>query len=847
MLLPKKLDDCVEQLVADPDFKPEDGQDKKSAAFAVCTARLKSEGQELSGSEVSEATATYSNGPSLGQDHEAVNYIPQSKSESEICASCRFWVAPESGEKEGGCTIVEGVINPDGYCDLFDEAEEVTMETKYKKAPKDKTYRKESYLKFEATPSVDSETGFTGAEWKVRFIEAGVSLNKHDYPLDVLHAARGSFEGVPVHAAIGQDHSAAERGVKSLVGFIKDVESVPEGLEGTLHISDTALRATLLDFHEEGVLSELVGLSIVADGYWQPNGNGIEIAKELLGAHSVDLVRSAAAGGKFLEVSESKSGEGEDSMTLEMTEEKVKEISEEAAKSAVEALLVKQKEESDKDKEGEVGATSATSTTSESTRVESTEAKELLSAAQQMNTLLLRNAISEAKLPDNAAERITSQFEDKAFDGKKVQDAIAVEKDYLASHEKTVVEGLTNEKRLILTVDEGDKTIGRIRAMFTDERKINVKDGDSKTSVAAFKSFREAYCTWYSLNPYEVTQQEIVQAFMGGRHGRGLGGYDSADKAGNARLYTEAPLQTTDLAQVVGDVMHKMLILNYNSFPQYQDWRKVARILTVDDYQAHRQIKLGGYANLPVVAERGVYNDLAHPADEESTVTLQKRGGIASQITRELIINDNVQAIAQIPKELALAAARTLYQTVFDIFSTNDTYGVDSTALFVGGHSNTGTTALSIAGIDAAQLAMRSQTRALSTPDVLGASNLPRLLLVPNELQGLAERIVNPSPQFHFNSTADTDAHDDPMRFSGQMEPIVVDYWTDATEYFLVADPSLNAGIGVAFLNGNEEPELFIQADERVGETFTQDVQNIKIRFEYREVIMDYRPFYRQT
>ena len=165
----------------------------------------------------------------------------------------------------------------------------------------------------------------------------------------------------------------------------------------------------------------------------------------------------------------------------------------------------------------------------------------------------------------------------------------------------------------------------------------------------------------------------------------------------------------------------------------------------------------------------------------------------------------------------------------------------------MGGHSNTGTTALSIAGIDAAQLAMRSQTRALSTPDVLGASNLPRLLLVPNELQGLAERIVNPSPQFHFNSTADTDAHDDPMRFSGQMEPIVVDYWTDATEYFLVADPSLNAGIGVAFLNGNEEPELFIQADERVGETFTQDVQNIKIRFEYREVIIDYRPFYRQT
>jgi hypothetical protein len=54
-------------------------------------------------------------------------------------------------------------------------------------------------------------------------------------------------------------------------------------------------------------------------------------------------------------------------------------------------------------------------------------------------------------------------------------------------------------------------------------------------------------------------------------------------------------------------------------------------------------------------------------------------------------------------------------------------------------------------------------------------------------------------------------------------------------------------GIGVAFLNGNEEPELFIQANENVGEMFSMDVQNVKIRHEWREVITDYRPFYRHT
>ena len=40
-LLPKELDECVQTLLDDPDFEPKDGEDKKAAAYAVCTARLK--------------------------------------------------------------------------------------------------------------------------------------------------------------------------------------------------------------------------------------------------------------------------------------------------------------------------------------------------------------------------------------------------------------------------------------------------------------------------------------------------------------------------------------------------------------------------------------------------------------------------------------------------------------------------------------------------------------------------------------------------------------------------------------------------------------------------------------
>ncbi len=43
--MPKVLEDCVNALMADPKFKPREGEDKRSAAYAVCTAQLQKEGK----------------------------------------------------------------------------------------------------------------------------------------------------------------------------------------------------------------------------------------------------------------------------------------------------------------------------------------------------------------------------------------------------------------------------------------------------------------------------------------------------------------------------------------------------------------------------------------------------------------------------------------------------------------------------------------------------------------------------------------------------------------------------------------------------------------------------------
>ena len=124
-------------------------------------------------------------------------------------------------------------------------------------------------------------------------------------------------------------------------------------------------------------------------------------------------------------------------------------------------------------------------------------------------------------------------------------------------------------------------------------------------------------------------------------------------------------VDTSQWGEVAADRMHKQLIDNYGKALQYQDWRKVVSIVSNKDFRAHRQLKIGGYADLATVVERGVYPLMTAPADEETTITIQKHGGIVDQISRELIINDDVGAFGRIPREMARAAARTLYKAVF--------------------------------------------------------------------------------------------------------------------------------------------------------------------------------------
>jgi len=233
--------------------------------------------------------------------------------------------------------------------------------------------------------------------------------------------------------------------------------------------------------------------------------------------------------------------------------------------------------------------------------------------------------------------------------------------------------------------------------------------------------------------------------------------------------------------------------------------------------------------------------------NEEVHYAVTKRGGL-DDVTFEAIANDRVGAIRRIPISMARAAARTLFKFVMDLITrTNPTMTYDTFALYDNtNHKNAGTTTLSLTGLQNALLAMRIQTAFSETQEILGERNLPKTLIVNPTLELVAQRLLNPSDAYLAAIAAPgVEQSLDPQAFKGRgMSYIVYDVLTSTTAWYAVADPAEVATFVLGFLNGNEDPELFVQDMPNVGSNFSADKTTYKIRHIYGGVIEDHRSFY---
>jgi hypothetical protein len=173
----------------------------------------------------------------------------------------------------------------------------------------------------------------------------------------------------------------------------------------------------------------------------------------------------------------------------------------------------------------------------------------------------------------------------------------------------------------------------------------------------------------------------------------------------------------------------------------------------------------------------------------------------------------------------------------------------DSTALFTTAHLNLGSSALSYTAWDATRLAMRKQTE-LNSGERLGGLVVPKYLLVPPDLESTAVQIMASElqpGQANFNENVYSAGNTHEARLAAaRKRVVVVDFWTDATDWAVCADPQLYPSIGLGFRFGRQ-PEVFSVASANTGLMFTNDVMPVKVRFFYAVGPTDWRGVYKHN
>jgi hypothetical protein len=309
-----------------------------------------------------------------------------------------------------------------------------------------------------------------------------------------------------------------------------------------------------------------------------------------------------------------------------------------------------------------------------------------------------------------------------------------------------------------------------------------------------------------------------------------------------------ANADSSTMASLVANALNKRVTNMFMEYPRW--WEPICTIEDFNTLQAVKWITLGGIGTMPTVAEGAVYTELTWD-DKAETATFIKKGGYLG-ISLEAIDKDDTRKLQAAPRALAQAAWLALGTDVSAIFTANAGVGptlADTKALFHVDHANLNTTALSFTEYAAARAAMRAQTE-LNSGAILGALTAPKFLLVPPELEITALQILATEQQpaqsnYQENPFAEGEDHDARMK-AARSRVIVIDLWTDANNWALVADPRLYPSIGLGFRYGRT-PEIFSVASPTAGLMFTNDTMPIKARFFYAVGPIDYRGLYKEN
>lgn len=305
----------------------------------------------------------------------------------------------------------------------------------------------------------------------------------------------------------------------------------------------------------------------------------------------------------------------------------------------------------------------------------------------------------------------------------------------------------------------------------------------------------------------------------------------------NYKMRAQEAIIAADFPNLLGTSINRRVLKDYAE-ANYGERRIISEpILNLPNFKTYQGERVGYFGDLDDVdPEAADYLEAAKPIEEQVTGAPIQKGNILT-ISRKTILNDDLRGVLKRAESWGRAARRTFARYVWNLWINNSTYTGDATAWFTVGHGNLGATALSAAAVSAT-IDLLAKFTEVGSGESLGLNRIDNLLLVvPQELRATAYKVNQ--AQYLDNNFTPNDLY---KMFGEKNENILVNpLLTDATDWGLFRNPAEMDIVVAGFINGQQEPEIFLANQPTVGEMFKADKIQYKIRHEYMAYIGDYR------
>lgn len=147
-----------------------------------------------------------------------------------------------------------------------------------------------------------------------------------------------------------------------------------------------------------------------------------------------------------------------------------------------------------------------------------------------------------------------------------------------------------------------------------------------------------------------------------------------------ARAFTHT---SSDFPLILEGVANKALMQGFEEEPE--TWREWCDVGSVSDFKENKLVRPGEFDDLDKIPEGAEYK-YGTVSEQQEKYSIATYGKLFS-ITRQTIINDDLNALTGIPKEMGAAARRKIADLAYGVLTTNPTMG-DGVALFHANHGN---------------------------------------------------------------------------------------------------------------------------------------------------------------